>query len=947
MGLMSRLMARVHSLASFPAARGRPRVRRRHRTVPWGVEQLESRLLLDVTLPHGGNPVLEAEHQAVMNLVRDDAVTHRAIASGEWDQASTWDHGVPGAGANVLIPQGLTVTIDSVQRDALHTLRIDGTFQFATDVNTGLVVDTIVVTPTGTLLMGTAASPVQPDVEAKIIIADSGPIDTAWDPNLFSRGLISHGLVQMHGAAKTSFVALAAPALRGATTLTLAQAPTGWQVGDRLILTGTTPNLDRNEDEELAIVAISGTTITIDHPLLFNHRTPEEGLSVYLANVSRNVVIESQNPFQTDRRGHVMFMHRPTVDVAYAGFYGLGRTDKRNPLHNVQLDAEGRLIPGTGRNQVGRYAVHFHRTGLDHDSTPVHVVGSAVVDSPGWGFVNHSSYVVFEDNVSFNVIGAHFVTEVGNEIGAFRRNLAIRSTGSGQGVESRQSIQDFGHNGDGFWFQGAGIEVEDNVAASQRHSGFVFFTRGLDEKGLGIARFLTANLVDPSLANGQETIDVGHVPIRLFRNNTAFASGSGFESWFHLLNAPAGAQDAVEGMTVWNTLRRGIFIAYTNRLTVRNATVLGDLHTPWGTGIDRNNVSRNITYDNVRVEGFSTGLFAPLNGVSTILGGRFSNVRNITIETAMTLDRVVNINGDVQFVPLSDQALLGRTPYDIYLQSTFNMMDRDITRLFNPDVIRLGTVRYNGQQVYYFEQAADFVPFPAGQAADYIPPELVGKTNQELFASYGLAMGGIVAPANATTDPMIRGLIGDPASYLPNLRLFSAKYTSQLSGYQLSYTDASWRRYIDATPVNLREGWNLITRDIGGYRRTFLVFGDVTGPTFQLASGQSLRINPLDLTQGLVIEGQVYDNSFGFKTFRQRFTDLDRLPQHTRDDGSQYIVLSFLIRDHAGNTTAVSLEITVDASAPRQQDMGFRDLPSMSVSETLTLLIGFKEDREG
>ena len=120
---------------------------------------------------------------------------------------------------------------------------------------------------------------------------------------------------------------------------------------------------------------------------------------------------------------------------------------------------------------------------------------------PGWGYVNHSGYVDFVDNVAYNVNGAAFVTEVGDEIGSFRRNLAIGSTGSGYAMESRLEIQDFGHQGDGFWFQGSGISVTDNVAAGNEGNGFVFFSRGLIEGGV-TKQFVSANLPDPSIANG-------------------------------------------------------------------------------------------------------------------------------------------------------------------------------------------------------------------------------------------------------------------------------------------------------------------------------------------------------------------------------------------------------------------------------------------------------------
>src|SRR5439155_358012 len=129
-------------------------------------------------------------------------------------------------------------------------------------------------------------------------------------------------------------------------------------------------NPGRNEDEELKLLTITGNVVTFSWvtslnvtrtDLAYSHIAPA-GMAVYLSDVSRNVAIESA-PVATDAmgrpvlrtydRGHVMFMHNPNVDVEYAGFYGLGRTDKRNPLSNPLFDANDVLIPGSGLNPVG------------------------------------------------------------------------------------------------------------------------------------------------------------------------------------------------------------------------------------------------------------------------------------------------------------------------------------------------------------------------------------------------------------------------------------------------------------------------------------------------------------------------------------------------------------------------------------------------------------------
>lgn len=48
------------------------------------------------------------------------------------------------------------------------------------------------------------------------------------------------------------------------------------------------------------------------------------------------------------------------------------------------------------------------------------------------------------------------------------RNLAIRSKGPAEDEDARRSVQNFGHEGDGFWFQ-VGGGGEDNIACG--HAG--------------------------------------------------------------------------------------------------------------------------------------------------------------------------------------------------------------------------------------------------------------------------------------------------------------------------------------------------------------------------------------------------------------------------------------------------------------------------------------------
>src|SRR5207247_2398745 len=100
--------------------------------------------------------------------------------------------------------------------------------------------------------------------------------------------------------------------------------------------------------------------------------------------------------------------------------------------------------------------------------------------------------------------------------------------------------------------QGGNVSFTNNVVAGQRHSGYVFFPVGLDQKGLGVTTIEASGLADPAWANGKETVPVGDVPLRQFEGNVAFASADGFESWFTLLNVKDSRRSLIKDFSTWN-----------------------------------------------------------------------------------------------------------------------------------------------------------------------------------------------------------------------------------------------------------------------------------------------------------------------------------------------------------------------------------------------------------
>src|SRR6056297_1830519 len=233
------------------------------------------------------------EHGELLDLVPRAEATHIAIRSGDWFDPATWHNGlVPGDDAKVLIPKDISIRYNGESDASLFTLRVDGELSFATDMNTKMLIDTFVVDSSGRLEIGTKDNPVQRAFDTKIIFANNGDIDVSWDPTLLSRGLISHGQVDIHGEEKTEFLKVADAPMAGDTQIILSEIPENWSVGDTIVITGTHKEGWRwdgakmahfeSQDEEVTITAIDGNTITIGEPLKFDHDTPRDDLAAYV-----------------------------------------------------------------------------------------------------------------------------------------------------------------------------------------------------------------------------------------------------------------------------------------------------------------------------------------------------------------------------------------------------------------------------------------------------------------------------------------------------------------------------------------------------------------------------------------------------------------------------------------------------------------------------------------
>jgi hypothetical protein len=578
--------------------------------------------------PHTSGSSMHGEHAAALNLVKHEDATHIAINNGSWFDPNTWSIGsVPNDNARVLIESNVAVTYDAVSDKRLFTVRVDGELTFATDKHSQMIVDTLFVDVAGSLTIGTLEQPVQAGVNIDIIIADNGDIDLTWDPGLLSRGLILHGSTQMHGQEKTVHLKVLNDPVKDDQSITLADMPKNWNVGDTLVIAGThydnykwngTTNAHVDpEDEVVTISSINSNVISFTTPLVFNHETPRADLKTSVANYSRNITIQSESGALSERhhRGHVMFMHNDNVDVRYVEFLSLGRTDKSIPARNA---FEFGHDIAADSNVKGRYPMHFHRTGLNDLENPAIALGNAVAFSPGWGYVHHDANVVMHNNAAYHTFGAAFVAETGNEVGLWSNNIAIYSKGISGGTPKTGGDDtknlDNGKTGNGFYFEGRMVEVRNNIAASTT-SGFAYFHRGRREDPEqplldGTIKF-DASLFDfPEALGLTPSTHVDDAPILHFIGNEAFASTLGF--FVEKSNTDQGhdVRSVFSDFTAW-TVAFGAHIAYTSHYLMDGFDLIGKESKAFShvqTGFTLGNNASDVTVTNVKIDGFKVGI---------------------------------------------------------------------------------------------------------------------------------------------------------------------------------------------------------------------------------------------------------------------------------------------------------------------------------------------------
>ncbi|WP_299125296.1 G8 domain-containing protein [uncultured Tenacibaculum sp.] len=648
--------------------------------------------------------------------------TITAINSGNWSNPNTWGGALPQNDDRILIPANITVTVDGMISQEFKSIRIasQGKLQYATNVNTELRTEYLVSEMGAFFEIGTSTTPIASNVKANLVFAWRGGTTKNQDNSRFAPGAVLMGPVIMQGTTKTSWTTLAIHPSTGTNQLTLSTPPTGWKIDDKLVIAGTDIN-DYKSDELVTINNISGNTVTLKTTLTKSHKPPTEIaniVDVHVSNNTRNIIISSENPSVTaldgtdgygKPRGHIMFMHNPDVQIRYVETQNLGRTDKALELDDWSVPEEGlegqpnprfsTTVPypaGAGRNPRGRYSIHFHRSmGRKNDGsttlnmTQAIVEGCVVNNDPGWAYVNHSSNVDFNNNVSYNIVGSAYSTEAGDELGIFRNNIAIRTYnpieplnlgrpvdntlgihgGRTNGLtDAREGISDFAHQGDGFWLHSCGVTLEGNVVSGASGHAYIYWTEGLWESLKGRpqmqhyvdayvpqAEYPTqhAELKAHVAANPTWLFDVWYIYPRPFKNNIGYTVAQGFRGDYIMTEfhengnstsneynmMPTNYRNSmnlvIENTLLWGIRRTGMQFETCAQITLKNNKVYG---YGTNTGLAPWNPSPNPYSGRLEVEPHSIGVDLD----------NYHNTRSWTIENNI----IAGWNGESQALTL-------------------------------------------------------------------------------------------------------------------------------------------------------------------------------------------------------------------------------------------------------------------------------------------------------
>eukprot|EP00760_Papus_ankaliazontas_P035240 PhM_4_TR769/c0_g1_i1/m.39650 len=377
-----------------------------------------------------------------------------------WSSPLSWvDYHLPQAGENVIVPLSRTIILDMTP-PALNLLQIDGNLIIDPNADIELTANYILIMPTGSLVGGTATSPLYRRFQ----------ITLTGDPTMYelpvygAKVLAVHGgKLSLHGLQKSpTWTRLAQTAHAGDRDIVIRGA-VNWVVGDTFVLSAGASSYLEAEHRVIADIVYDSTNkqtqLVFTVPLVYTHygsietTKKADGTRIFSVDMSAEVGVLTRNVKITGDRSstHNRFGGHLVVRNDGDGHYG------SLALSYVEVAAMGQY------GKEHRHAVNLLK--LDDASTSA-VVGCAIHTSYNRGIVVHGTRgVTLSSNVVYNTIGHGIMSVTGTERFLVVTANLVTQTHPPPSGEATDAITA------SFFFAHPQITFDNNAAGGSSHVG--------------------------------------------------------------------------------------------------------------------------------------------------------------------------------------------------------------------------------------------------------------------------------------------------------------------------------------------------------------------------------------------------------------------------------------------------------------------------------------------
>lgn len=383
------------------------------------------------------------------------ATGEAGVVLKNWSVPSSWvGNVVPTAADDVNIPANAEISIN--QNINVRSITVIGTLSVPNSLAT-LNITTrymMIMGNTASFTWGTATTP-WPGTGTLTLTGQTLLEKIPGHADHFSKGIVvmSGGVLDIHGAPKTSWTQIAATANAGTNQITLATDVTGWVTGDSIVL--ATTDYVRSHTEKLRIQSRTGRVVTLSSTLDWKHfgeiltfnnsaKTFDQRAEVGL--LDRNITI----------RGDIS----AGTPTGYGG-YIMSMVGSESRVENVKLYNMGQ------NGNLGSYPMHWHLAGATSNQ---YIRGCSIYNSFNRGVVIHGTdNILVGSNVLYQHRGHGFVLEDGDEENnTFNNNLGIGSSPPRNGFAIEPSEMSVAT----FWITNPNNTFTNNAAVGSGNAGF-------------------------------------------------------------------------------------------------------------------------------------------------------------------------------------------------------------------------------------------------------------------------------------------------------------------------------------------------------------------------------------------------------------------------------------------------------------------------------------------